>query len=140
MKGTASDNSLLTWRIAMRVCRKLPVNWKYRVISYSKFYRRWKPRMRARKPSTPAIADITDPTLKDVFRWIRVMDGHIYKLDDDILFIGKELSPFTGDRLQRLEERVSAMETKLENLTNTFITLVKRLNTIIDIKSRADAA
>ena len=85
-------------------------------------------------PKQPALADITDPTLKDVFRWVRVMDDHIYRLDDDILFIAKELSPFTGDRLQRLEERVAAMETKLENLTNTFVTLVKRLNVIIDLQ------
>ena len=92
--------------------------------------------MPARKPSTPAIADITDPTLKDIFRWVRVMDEHIYRLDDDLFFIGKTLAPFTGERLERLEERVEAMETKLETLTQTFITLVKRLNTIIDISQK----
>jgi len=62
------------------------------------------------------------------------MDQHIYRLDDDIFFIGKTLAPYTGDRLERLEERVATMEMRLENLTNVFTNLVRRLTTIIDLK------
>ena len=68
------------------------------------------------------------------------MDQHIYKLDDDMLFLTSILAPYTGERLERLEQQVAGMEQRLENLSNVFITLVKRLQTIIDIKERENAS
>jgi hypothetical protein len=71
---------------------------------------------------------IPNPTLKDVFHWIRTMDEHVYRLDDDLIL--------TQNVFHQLIDRMERLEDTVQNMSNVFISLVRRLNTIVDITER----
>ena len=78
-------------------------------------------------PHAPS-GTITNPTIRDVFHWVRTMDEHVYRLDDDLILTQKVF--------HQLIERMDNLESTMVNMSNTFISLVRRLNQIIDITER----
>jgi len=78
-------------------------------------------------PHAPS-GTITNPTVKDVFHWLRTLDEHVYRLDDDLIL--------TQDVFHQLIDRMGNLESTMVNMSNTFISLVRRLNQIIDITER----
>src|SRR5262249_24248998 len=96
--------------------------------------------MPARKPKTttstskPAIPDITDPTLLDVFLWVKNLYTKMEELDRSntqlLLFLHDDVN------IRSLARRVAQLEDKVEVMTNTMINLVRRLQTVIEMKQK----
>ena len=90
-----------------------------------------------RNASTPS-GRIPDPTIKDVFHWVQIMNDHIYRMDTDLLQLDKDIVPLAAGRFEEMLERVANLENLVQNQNHIFLNLVRRLQTIIDIREQKE--
>ena len=82
------------------------------------------------KKTTLSVPTAQDVTLADVFFWVKNLDEQVTRLSQ----VESATYRWYEQQLFALEDKIETLSSKMDNMTNTFTNLVRRLQTIIDIR------